>query len=170
VKKKKAIFASFLFLIGMIFSVMGIGCRNPSFGIPPTSGDLSPSCVWTPLPSAMLPINGSGADVIRNSTEWNAAFFPNVTSVPTPFVNFNQWMIVGAPAMFSCNYQSAVITSVCTYSDHIEVDVAAPTPTPVSPSNTPVAYCSSISPGMLLAAVRQSNLPVILNPTPTATP
>jgi hypothetical protein len=170
IKTKKAVLTGFLFSVGMISFAVGIGCKNPPSGILPGGSASSPSCVWTPLDSAYSPIDGSGANVIRNATEWHAAFFPNATPLSTPPVDFSQWMVVGAPALFSCNYQSQVITSVCVYSNHIEMDTAAPTPTPVSPSNTPVAYCSSIIRGMVLAAVPQSNLPLIINPTPTATP
>jgi hypothetical protein len=170
--EKKAILIGFLFSVSMIFFVMGISCRNPSFGITPDGGASSPSCVWTPLPSVVqLLAAASNTYVIRNSGDWASAMFPYPTSIPTPVppVDFNQWMIVGVGALFSCNYQSEVITSVCTYSDHIEVDYGPP-PAILSTPGTPGATCDYIRTGQVLAAVPQSNLPVIFNPTPTATP
>jgi hypothetical protein len=173
--KTKVVLSGLLFLSGLISFTLSVSCRQfplPPSPVPPAS---TPTCVWTPLPYGDLKANGTGTYVIRTASDWSNNMFPYPTTIPTPAppVNLSQFMIIGVSALFSCNYQSVQINSICAYSDHIEVDYGPPPPVIPTPG-TPIITCDHINTGTLFAAVPQSNLPVYFNPaatpTPTATP
>jgi hypothetical protein len=112
----------------------------------------------------------SGTYVVRNLSDWASANFPYPTTIPTPVppVNFNQSMIVGVRAVFNCGVPNVAFTSICTYPNYIEVTYAPP-PTPIPTPGSVVVICNEMNTGTILAALPQSNLPVLFNATPTAT-
>ena len=176
-KKQKFLLAFILSMAGLISFSLGVGCRNLPAPASPAPAASTPTCVWTPLPGhASLQGNISGTYVIRNASDWAANMFPYPTTIPTPAppVDLSQWMLVGVTDEFSCSFESKEIYSVCAYSDHIEV-VYGPAPIVVPTPGIPIAYCNYIAWGTLLAAIPQSNLPVVFTPivfniTPTPTP
>jgi hypothetical protein len=161
------------------------GCNNtpvkPSPMATPTPS--TPTCVWTPL-AQVLGSNSSGNVVIHNSTEW-LNFYNGIgllSPIPTPPVNFSTQMVLAASEIYpnacSCNTEGPTITSVCSYSDHIEVDYLE-LPPPVGclqPTPTILNICAAlVNSKSGLAAMAQSALPVTwvfhpYLPTPTATP
>lgn len=152
--------------------MLPVACvRGPITPLAPTptpTPNTTPVCGFTPVPypTPLSPgIVPPGNSVIQNAAQWTAV---NSSTVPLPAVNFNLQMIleVSLTEEWSCSCDSypPTITSVCFYSDHIEVDYANPSlfcPTPIP--GTVYVTCNSawLRPVQVLAAVPQSNLPVV---------
>jgi len=127
--------------------------------------------VPTPSPNATTPIYPApaGEYVIQNATQWAADNYNN----PVPSVNFNDQMILEYTQGVVVDCLGSVvlpsITSVCFYSDHIEVNgtkAIVSNPLPVTPSpGTTTVICNSIFAYSVstLASIPQSNLPVVWN-------
>ena len=185
---KKSI-KTFGFLIGLLFVLnlwLSTGCnRTPMLPSPlATPTPSSPTCVWTPLSSGVNgTYNSNGNMVIHNSTDWTS--FDNglglIFPIPTPSVNFSTQMVLavseGFPSACTCNSGGPTITSVCAYSDHIEVDYQEIPPPAGCLQPTPVINICAfhVVSESGLAAAPQSSLPVSwiykpFPPTPTPTP
>ncbi len=128
-----------------------------------------PVCGFTPIPTASLTGYGNftapqSSNVIQTAAAW-ATVNPHYSQ---PSVNFSNQMILeyteplGVSCM--CTFVQPVITSVCFYSDHIEVtgtkaSINYPTLAPGAPQCQSFALLQA----MVLVAVPQSNLPVVWN-------
>ncbi len=139
------------------------GHLSPTLPFTPTpTVNTTPVCGFTLVPGTVNLLSPGPYYVIQNAAEWSAAN-PNGTGVTMPPVNFSNQMIVEYSEWIQwncgCSPIPPSITSVCEYSDHIEVDyqnggVACP---------PPAAYtCNSFFSNYFqaLAIVPLSNLPV----------
>jgi hypothetical protein len=125
----------------------------------------------TPYPT---PIAGPAQGVIRNLTEWQAAY-----GTATPPVNFSQQMLVQVSVLaFGCS-GGEYISNVCWDNTQVTVSLVTVPPAAGPICNVAAEFTTE------LVAVPQSNLPVVaqlvghtgvpliplfLSPTPTATP
>ena len=128
----------------------------------------TPVCGFTPLPSETGLGLTVGTFVIQNQTQWtsvNSPYGVGPTAVPAG-VNFATQMILEVDQFVGwncgCTGVPPTITSVCYYSNYIQVEYQnggslCPTPTPGGPT------CNSFIQTNLsgLAVVPLSNLPVV---------
>jgi hypothetical protein len=126
---------------------------------------VTPSCGFTPVPFPTVPFPGyvtpaNANSVIQNAAQWSAAN----PGVPVPAVNFSSQMILEVSQINSSNCNCApippVISSVCFYSDHIEVDYVNES-LACTPSPTVTCAIAVIVAQNVLVAVPQSGLPVV---------
>jgi hypothetical protein len=132
---------------------------TPTFTVTPT---FTPVCGFTPVsyptitPPTLVP---AGDYVIQSAAQWSTVN----PSVPVPSVNFSQQMILelSQADIISCGCGGIppVITSVCFYWDHIEVDYSNSGET-CPPPGGPSCYSISIVLDQVLVSVPQSNLPI----------
>ena len=164
----------YIFALIISLSLSGLGCSKyitlPA-GPPPTptpvptatpTPNLTPVCSFTPLGSARYwtVAGGPTTFVIQDAAQWTSV---NGVGFAPP-VNFSTQMVLEVSEMIfvSCGWTGfgPSITSVCVYSDHIEVNYQHGGATPPNP--TPPYTCGSFLSyyAQDLVAIPQSNLPV----------
>jgi hypothetical protein len=166
---------SMLLMTSMLILTSGFwGCKRPVF-VAPDPPNPAPVCAFTPLPNTTNLFFNSNYAVIQSSASWTSA---NGVGTAVPPVDFSKQMILEYSQPITCNCGCTVIppviTSVCFYRDHIEVDYqVGGTACPIAPGGL---TCGSFffTNYQALASVPQSNLPVSWvvqnSPAPTPTP
>jgi len=157
-----------LFLILGLAGLVSFACTKsftPVVPIAPTptfTPIFTPICGFTPVPypaptsPTLVP---AGDYVIQNAAQWSTVN----TSSSVPTVNFTQQMILELSQAdiidCTCAGIPPVITSVCFYWDHIEVDYANSGEV-CPPPGGPTCFSISVVLDQVLVSVPQSNLPI----------